>query len=77
MEKGEIAHFEQFHLFPQCFPNKSFFLSVLKRVYMEKRVDILYSDDQYRAFIIPLFNKQQTQRLAVKADRSYRKLQEK
>ena len=20
MEKGEIAHFEQFHLFPQCFP---------------------------------------------------------
>ena len=21
MEKAEIAHFEQFHLFPQCFPN--------------------------------------------------------
>ena len=20
VEKGEIAHFEQFHLFPQCFP---------------------------------------------------------
>ena len=21
MEKSKIAHFEQFHLFPQCFPN--------------------------------------------------------
>ena len=24
-EKGEIAHFEQFHLFPQCFPTAVFF----------------------------------------------------
>ena len=37
MEKGEIAHFEQFHLFSQCFP-KAFFFNVLKRVYMEERV---------------------------------------
>ena len=35
MEKGEIAHFEQFHLFPQCF-SKAFFFNVLKRVYMGK-----------------------------------------
>ena len=28
-EKGEIANFEQFHLFPQCFP-KAFLFSVLK-----------------------------------------------
>ena len=34
--KGEIAHFEQFHLFPQCFPK--FFFNVLKLVYMEERV---------------------------------------
>ena len=27
--KGEIAYFQQFHLFPQCFP-KAFFFSVLK-----------------------------------------------
>ena len=37
MEKGEIAHFEQFHLFPQCFP-KVVIVNVLKRVYMEERV---------------------------------------
>ena len=36
VEKGEIAHFEQFHLFPQCFP-KAFFFSVLKPVCMEER----------------------------------------
>ena len=35
--KGEIAHFEQFHLFPQCFP-KAFFFNVLKSVYMEESV---------------------------------------
>ena len=38
MEKGNIAHFEQFHLFPQCFP-KGLFFSVLKQVYMEERVN--------------------------------------
>ena len=38
VEKGEIAHFEQFHLFPQCFP-KAVFFNVLKRVYMEERVN--------------------------------------
>ena len=38
MEKGEIAHFEQFHLFPQCFP-KAFYFSVLKLVYMEERLN--------------------------------------
>ena len=37
-EKGEIAHSEQFHLFPQCFP-KAFFFSELKWVvYIEERV---------------------------------------
>ena len=29
VEKGEIAHFEQFHLFPQYFP-KAFFVNVFK-----------------------------------------------
>ena len=29
MEKGEIAHFEQFHLFPLCFL-KAFFLQCVK-----------------------------------------------
>ena len=29
MEKGEIAHFEHLHLFPQCFP-KAFFLQCVK-----------------------------------------------
>ena len=38
MEKGDIAHFEQFHLFPQCFPT-FFFFNVLNRVYMEERVN--------------------------------------
>ena len=37
MEKGEIAHFEQFHLFPQCFP-KTFSFDVLKWVYVEEKV---------------------------------------
>ena len=31
--KGEIAHFEQFHLFPRCFP-KTFFFNVLEWVYV-------------------------------------------
>ena len=39
VEKCEIAHFEQFHLFPQCFP-KAFFFNVLKWVYMEERVNM-------------------------------------
>ena len=38
MEKGEIPHFEQFHLFPQCFPKALFFI-VLKCVYMEERAN--------------------------------------
>ena len=29
LEKGEIAHFELFHLFPQCFP-KAFLFNMLK-----------------------------------------------
>ena len=41
--EGEIAHFEQFHLFPQCFP-KAFFFNVLKRVHMEERVNSLPHD---------------------------------
>ena len=43
METGEIAHFEQFHLFPQCFP-KAFFFNVLKCVYIEERVNSLPHD---------------------------------
>ena len=42
VERAEIAHFEQFHLFPQCFP-KAFYLNVLKRVYMEERVKPLFA----------------------------------
>ena len=38
VENGEIAQDEQFHLFPQCFP-KAFSLNVLKREYMEERVN--------------------------------------
>ena len=37
VENGEIAHLEQFHLFPQCFP-KAVFFNVVKWVYMEERV---------------------------------------
>ena len=35
MEKGEIAHFKQFHLFPHCFP-KAFLFNVLNE-YIWKR----------------------------------------
>ena len=35
--KRWIAYFEQFHLFPQCFPI-AFFINVLKWVYIERRV---------------------------------------
>ena len=38
VEKGDIAHFEQFHLFPQCFP-KAFFFNMLKCVYMVEIVN--------------------------------------
>ena len=43
MEKGEIAQFEQFHLFPLCFP-KAFFFNVLKWVYMEENVNVKPSE---------------------------------
>ena len=39
MKKGEIALFEQFHLFRQCFP-KALFFNVLKWVHMEERVNL-------------------------------------
>ena len=35
--KGEIAQYEQFHLFPQCF-HKAFFLDVIKLLYMKEKV---------------------------------------
>ena len=38
VEKGEIAHIVQFHLFPQCFP-EVFFFNVFKWVYMKERVN--------------------------------------
>ena len=45
MEKGEIAHLEQFHIFPQCFL-KFFFFNGLKRVdlYMEGRLNVIKLD---------------------------------
>ena len=36
MEKGECAHFEQFHLFPQCFPKAYFFDALKKSIDKEK-----------------------------------------
>ena len=44
VEKGEIAQFEQFQRFQECFP-KAFFFNVLKRVCMEERVKC-GSDDE-------------------------------
>ena len=38
VEKGEIAHFEQFHLFPQCYP-KALFFNALKGVCIEKSLN--------------------------------------
>ena len=38
LSRTNFAHFEQFHLLPQCFP-KAFIFSVLKLVYMEERVN--------------------------------------
>ena len=37
MGKGQITHYEQFLLFPQCF-QKQFIIDVIKQVFMEKRV---------------------------------------
>ena len=42
VEKGEIDHFEQLHLFPQCFP-KAFFFNVLNLVYVEERIECIYT----------------------------------
>ena len=39
----EITHNKQFLLFPQCFP-KAFYFNVLKRVYMEERVNSISKD---------------------------------
>ena len=44
-EKGEIAHFERFHRFLQCFIKAIFFI-VLKWVYMKERVNMLYGSCQ-------------------------------
>ena len=40
VKKGEIAHLEQFRLFPQCFP-KAFFFNVLNEYIRRKGVRIL------------------------------------
>ena len=42
VEKGEIAHFEQFHLFLQCLL-KAFFFNVLKWVYMKEWVNFKWT----------------------------------
>ena len=39
VEKGEIAHFEQFHLFTQCVPI-AFFFSVLKEYIWRKELNL-------------------------------------
>ena len=36
VEKGEIAHIEQFHLYPQCFPEAFFLKCVKMSIYGEK-----------------------------------------
>ena len=41
VEKGEIAHFEQFHLFPQCFPKDFFFHCVRMSIYGGKGENIV------------------------------------
>ena len=46
VEKREIAHFEQFHLFPQCFL-KAFFFNVLKLVHIEEAVKSLLHDRNF------------------------------
>ena len=46
MGKDEIAHFEQFHLYPRCFP-EAFFFNVLKRIYMEEWVNSFPNDKFY------------------------------
>ena len=48
VENGEIEHFEQFHLIPQCFPKANFF-NVLKCVYryIEERVKPLPYDSNF------------------------------
>ena len=33
MEKGEIAHFDQFHLFPKCFPGDFFFNELIEYIW--------------------------------------------
>ena len=38
-EIGEIAHFEQFLIFPQCFPKALFFI-VLNWLHMEEKVKV-------------------------------------
>ena len=48
VETGKIAHFDQFHPFPQCFP-KAFFFNMLKWVYMEERVNKHFAQYSYQA----------------------------
>ena len=52
MVNGEIAHFEQLHLFLQCFA-KAFFFNVLKWVYMKERVKLLDSLPHNSEFLRP------------------------
>ena len=58
MEKDEIAHFEQFHLCPQCFP-KVFLFIVLKWAYMEKGVTSLPNDNFLDLTMFKAFCRQQ------------------
>ena len=44
VEKGEIAHFEQFYLFPQCF-HKAFLFKVLKCAYTEGHLQTMMTSD--------------------------------
>ena len=55
MEKGEIAHFEQFHLFPRCFP-EALLLNVLKRVYKGRKGLSAITYHKFRINIFYLVN---------------------
>ena len=54
MKKGEIAHFEQFHIFfPQSFPN-AFFFNVLKWVCMEETIKVPIAVFVYKIQVNPI-----------------------
>ena len=51
MAKGEIAHHEQFHLWPQCF-QKSSAAEASESVCMWERVKLVYAVDDFEKNIL-------------------------